>query len=134
MRSTTSSSGIFSRNIAPRKWIFQQRLLPMKCGSLLLFVGAGGSNPLSFSHGDGLTCGDIGEPIYQAAGPANFNGVGLFALSETKGQNKLAGGKITGAAAEHLCLCFPAESNTHRRSQAIAVGFRANQLDAQALV
>src|SRR6266436_3519849 len=45
-----------------------------------------------------------------------------------------ARGEIAGTAAKHLGLRFSTGGNTHDRSQAIAVGFCADQLDAQALV
>jgi len=54
--------------------------------------------------------------------PADLDAVGLFACGD-EGQNKLAGGKIAGAASEHLVCFFPPDAKPHRRSQAIALDF-----------
>src|SRR5258708_1390618 len=68
------------------------------------------------------------------AGPANLDGVGFFIVREPESQNEFAGGKITGAAAEHLRLRFATCGQFDGCADAIAIGFCADQLDAQALV
>src|SRR5216684_1656560 len=137
MRCTTSFCGTSFRNFdktLKRPVLLGGVFICGKSGSLPLGVSTGGCDPFSFGRRDGLTRGHARETIHLAAGPANLDAVGLFARRETEGQNKFARGKVAGAATEQLSLGFSAGSNTHGGSQAIAIGFRANQLDAQALI
>src|SRR5580693_4148502 len=102
--------------------------------SVFLSVRAGGSDSFSFGHGDGLACGHAGKTVYLAAGPANFDGIGLIVLREPESQDEFAGGKIAGTAAKHLRLRFSTGRKLDRRSNAVAIGFHADQFEAQAVV
>ena len=103
-------------------------------GRLRFAEGAAGSNAFGFSDGDCRAGGDGREAIDLAAGPADFYGVSFVTLSQAKGQDQFAGGKITGAAAQHLRLRFAASSELHSGADAVAIGLRADQLDAQTVI
>src|SRR5579883_45043 len=100
----------------------------------LLGEGAGGGDALAFRDGDGLARGDVLETVDLATGPANFDRVGLFLLSEAKGQDEFAGGEIARAAAEHLVLRFTARGELDHGANAVTVRFRTGEFNAQAAI
>ena len=52
----------------------------------------------AFFHGDDLIGGNILELVHLAAGPADFDGVGLRLRAETKSEHEFARGEIARAA------------------------------------
>src|SRR5436309_702049 len=94
----------------------------------------GGSDALAFGYANGLASAHARTAVELAAGPTNFEGVGFFAVAEAKGQNEFAGGKVAGAAAEHLRLRLAASSEFDDCADAIAIRFCATEFDAQTAI
>jgi hypothetical protein len=53
---------------------------------------AGGGDAFGFGDDDGLAGGDILQMIDLAAGPADFDAVGVVVLGQAEGKNQFAGG------------------------------------------
>ena len=95
---------------------------------------AAGGDALAFSNGDGGVGGDGGKAVELAAGPVDFDGVGFVALGEAEGEDEFAGGEVTGAAAEHFGLRFATTGELYDGADAVAIRFRADQFEAQAVI
>src|SRR5579883_1648474 len=94
---------------------------------------ARGGLAFGFGDGDGLADRDVGELVDLAAGPADFDGVRFLGWAEAEGEDELAGGKIAGAAAEHLGLRCAAGSDLHNRTDAVAIGSRSHEFTRRLL-
>src|ERR1700736_2911282 len=92
------------------------------------------ADALSFSDSNGLAGANVRQMIYLPAGPANFHGFCFGMLRKAEGKRQLAGRKIAGSTADHLRLHLTRGCSSYHRSDAIAIGFIADEFNAQALV
>ena len=101
---------------------------------VLRSVGVGTSDAFALGYGYGLAGICVRKMIDLTAGPADFDAVGFVVLGEAEGEDQFAGGEVAGAAAKHLCLGFTRGGEAHNSADAVAVGFCADQFDAQAAI
>jgi hypothetical protein len=80
----------------------------------------------AFGYGYGLAGGYIREMIDLPAGPAELDRIGLLMLGQAEGKDEFAGGKITGAAAQHLRLGVSSDGGARDGANAIPIGFCAD--------
>ena len=108
-------------------------LVPLN-SSILLSKSADSGDPFSFGHRHGLTCVRVRKPVDLTAGPANLDGVGFVVVCEAERKNQFAGGEVAGAAAKHLGLRFAADGEFDGCADTVAIGFCADEFDAQAAI
>src|SRR5579885_2810842 len=90
--------------------------------------------PAHFVDGQELVGRDIGEPLFDAAGPLDFERRGLWIGAQAEGQRQVTLRAVARSAAHHVPLLAGSAREAHHGADAVTIGFAAHQTDREPVV
>jgi hypothetical protein len=93
-----------------------------------------GGRGFRFVNRDHSISRDVLQVLHDAAGPANFDRVGLLGLAQAEVDALVAGGKIASAGRSRFVLNQLAGRQLYLGADAVAVGFVPDQVQRQPVI